>query len=216
MVLLLTTVIAGGSASGANTNQSDKKNPDLPRFFRINENLYRGAQPTPAGIRSLAELGIKTIVNLRGKNETTQAERDEAVAAGLSYFNIPLPDLSSPSDELVDQVLAIINNRANWPVFVHCNHGKDRTGLIIACYRISVEGKTDKDALREAKKYGLSWVQFGMKDYIGDYYKRWLRTKSGSTAQTSQGFNPPMHVSYLSLFTTAMGHFQVAETEDRS
>lgn len=144
----------------------------LPNFHQVNEHLYRGAQPQGEGMRALAAQGIKTVVNLRGEDEGTRAEEKQASAAGLRYFNVPMQGLSRPKDEQVERVLAIIDDSQNWPVFVHCNHGKDRTGTIIACYRISHDGWTAEQAKAEAKHYGMSWVQFGMKDYIKDYYEK--------------------------------------------
>jgi len=144
----------------------------LPRFYKINENLYRGAQPLSGGIERLAALGIKTVINLRGENEVTRSEQADARAAGLRYFSVPLADLSAPTDEQVEKILALINDAQDWPVFVHCNHGKDRTGTIIAVYRISHDGWTSEEAKAEAKRLGMSWVQIGMKSYIGDYYEK--------------------------------------------
>lgn len=153
----------------------------LPNFHQVNKNLYRGAQPGNGGIRKLKELGVKTIINLRGADEGTQAEEEEARAAHLNYFNVPMDGLGRPSDEKVEKILSLINDAKNWPVFVHCNHGKDRTGTIIACYRISHDGWKLDEAMKEAKSYGMSWVQFKMKDYIKDYARK--------RGQASQGFN---------------------------
>jgi protein tyrosine/serine phosphatase len=157
-------------AAGAGSQESQEK--VLPNFHQVNEHLYRGAQPLSGGMRLLATKGIKTIVNLRGEDEGTRVESTDAREAGLRYFNVPMKGLSRPTDEQVEKVLAIINDSQNWPVFVHCNHGKDRTGTIIACYRISHDGWTSEKAKAEAKHYGMSWVQFGMKDYIKDYYDK--------------------------------------------
>ena len=144
---------------------------ELPNFHQVNSQLYRGAQPGVGGIRKLKAFGIKTIINLRGEDEHTRAEQTEAEALGLSYFSVPLPGLHRPSDEQVERVLALINAPEKQPVFVHCHHGEDRTGLIIAIYRITHDGWTSEQATREAKRYGMSWVQRGMKDYISDYYR---------------------------------------------
>lgn len=160
--------------------QGEPSYKELPRFHQVNAHLFRGAQPNEGGIERLKALGIRTIINLRGEDEGTRDEAEQARRAGLRYFNVPLPDLSRPKDEQVERVLNLVNDRANWPVFVHCNHGKDRTGLIIACYRISQDGWTSEKAKAEAKRYGMSWVQVGMKDYISDYYKRRQEEKSGT------------------------------------
>jgi protein tyrosine/serine phosphatase len=52
------------------------------------------------------------------------------------------------------------------PVFIHCIHGCDRTGTMIACYRIAHDQWSNKAALAEAKRYGLSSLERGMMKYI--------------------------------------------------
>lgn len=162
-------------AATLGASSREPKEEVLPNFHQVNEQLYRGAQPLSGGMNELATLNIKTVINLRGENEGTREEEIEAKAAGLRYFSEPLPGLSRPKDEQVEKILAIINDSQNWPVFVHCYHGEDRTGTIIAVYRITNDGWTSEQAKKEAKKHGMSRFQFAMKDYIGDYYKRWLQ-----------------------------------------
>src|SRR5262245_28081496 len=152
--------------------QENREYPELPNFHQVNENLYRGAQPQRGGLKKLSELGIKTIVNLRGASEDTRKEQGEAEASGMRYFNIPMPSLGRPTDGQVERALAIIDSQENWPVFVHCQRGADRTGVIIAAYRISHEQWTDEQAVAEAKRFGLAGIQFRKKGYISDYYKR--------------------------------------------
>ena len=69
-------------------------------------------------------------------------------------------------------MLDVINAPENQPVFVHCRLGQDRTGTIIACYRITHDGWNAADARKEAKTRGMSWTQIGMKNYIDDFYQR--------------------------------------------
>jgi len=156
------------SAIQAQHNPSYK---ELPNLCKVSTQLYRGAQPLEGGIRRLSEIGIKTVINLRGDDQITWEQKD-AESAGLRYFNIPMPGLSAPSDEQVARVMAIVNNPENQPVFIHCKRGSDRTGTITAIYRISTDGWTAEQAIAEAKKYGMSWVEFGMRGYISNYYKR--------------------------------------------
>ena len=165
VIAVLLTFLAG--ASGVTALDSSKE--ALPNFHQVNENLYRGAQPEKDWVEKLKELKIKTVINLRGESEGTSAEAAEARVAGLRYFSVPLPGFGRPRDEQVEKVLAIINDAQNWPVFIHCRHGEDRTGTIIAVYRITNDGWTSEQAKSEAKKYGMSRFQFAMKDYIGDY-----------------------------------------------
>lgn len=156
--------------------QSETKYKELPNFYQINERLYRGAQPKHSGIQSLVRLGIKTVINLRDDDERARAEEEEARAAGLTYFNIPFKNLGRPTDEQVAQVLAILNASENQPVFIHCKRGADRTGTIIAIYRIEHDGWTGEQAKAEANSYGMRFWQRGMKDYINDYYQRRLES----------------------------------------
>jgi uncharacterized protein (TIGR01244 family) len=163
-------------------NDDSASYPELPNFRKVNENLYRGAQPKPGGIARLAALGIKTIINLREANEMAGPEESEARAAGMRYFSVPMESLGRPTDEQINRILALINDTQNAPVFVHCNHGRDRTGTVIACYRISREGWTSKQAKEEARRYGLSRFEFGMSDYISDFARdrRWLGQPSNT------------------------------------
>src|SRR6185503_2980726 len=153
-------------------SQSEPTYEELPNFHQVNAQLYRGAQPKAGGIERLAEMGIKTIINLRSGDERSRLEEQEARAAGLNYVNVPFQRLGGPTEEQIAQVLSLINAAENQPVFVHCKHGADRTGVAIAIYRIDHDGWSSERAKAEADRYGLKPWQMGMKDFIGDYYRR--------------------------------------------
>ena len=153
-------------------SDSIPKYVELPNFHQVNQKLYRGAQPKRAGLKRLAQLGVKTILNLRDDDAMAQREGSEARAAGLQYINLPLSRTGRPTDEQVERALAILNSAKNQPVFVHCRLGADRTGTIIAVYRISHDGWTSERAKAEANRYGMHFWETGMKDYIHDYYQR--------------------------------------------
>jgi len=155
---------------------------ELPNFHKVSDTLYRGAQPLSGGVKKLASLGIKTIVNLRGEDDLAHQEKKDAEAAGLHYFSVSMAGLSAPSDEQVVRVMSIIDKPENQPVFIHCKRGSDRTGTIAAVYRISQDGWTADRAIAEAKTYGMSWTEFGMRGYIADYYKRKASSASQSAA----------------------------------
>lgn len=160
--------------------QTVTRYPELPNFHEVNPQLYRGGQPGSGGLQKLKELGVKTIVNLRGEDEHARREGEEARALGLRYFSIALPGFSKPKDEDVKRVLGIINTLENQPVFVHCHHGKDRTGTIVACYRMSHDGWNAEQAKDEAKRYGLSFAEIGMRRYIDNYYAALQRNRQSS------------------------------------
>ena len=142
----------------------------IGNFGKINDRLYRGAQPDVVGIKNLARLGIKTIINLRMTNDVWNAEAAEARASGITYTNVPLKGLGRPTDAQVATLLALIETLPA-PVFIHCEHGCDRTGTIIACYRIRSDRWSNEAALAEARKYGLSKLERGMINYVRDFGK---------------------------------------------
>ena len=163
---LLLALVAGAHA------QAEARYKELPNFHQVNAQLYRGGQPARGALTTLARMGVKTIINLRGADERTRAEEQEALALGLHYYNIPLPGLSRPDLATVERVLALIADTQAQPVLIHCKRGADRTGTIIACYRILHDGWTAQAALDEARHYGLSRFERGMMHFVEDYARR--------------------------------------------
>ena len=152
--------------------QEDPRYRELPNFHKVNDMVYRGAQPKNGGWELLKQLGIKTVINLRNDDDRARREEAGARVAGLRYLNFPFERWDRPHDEDIKQALSIIDNPINQPVFVHCRDGADRTGVVIAVYRITHDRWTGAQAKREAKRYGLKLWQLRMKDYILDFYKR--------------------------------------------
>jgi protein tyrosine/serine phosphatase len=142
----------------------------ITNFGKVDAMLYRGAQPDAAGIRHLKALGVTTIINLRTTNGVVKTEETDALANGITYTNVSLAGMGRPTDAEVSKILSLIEN-ASGPVFIHCEHGCDRTGTIAACYRIQHDGWSYDDAMKEAKKYGISIWERGMKRYIADFAK---------------------------------------------
>lgn len=169
---ILAVVSALALFAAPSFTQENTRLKDLPNFHRVNGSLFRGGQPKPGGFELLSQLGIKTVVNLRDDDDREAREEFDVEQAGLRYFNVPLKRLGRPNDREIEEVLYVINNPNNQPVFVHCAHGADRTGVVIAVYRITIDGWTGDQAKAEAKRYGLKPWQLGKKDYIQDYYKR--------------------------------------------
>jgi protein tyrosine/serine phosphatase len=183
---IISTALALLIAASAIRAQDEIKYKELPNFHQVNANLYRGGQPKEGGFERLASLGIKTVINLRDADGQARAEEKLARAAGLHYFNIPLDTFGKPGDEKIDSVLALLNASENQPFFVHCKRGSDRTGTVIAIYRISHDGWTSEQAKAEAKRYGIGFWQIGMKDYIHDYYERRSAGKAKVSKWSSQ------------------------------
>ena len=145
---------------------------DLPNFHRINQNFYRGGQPTTEGIKQLAKLGIKTVINFRDPDAKVERERKLVEANGITFISLHLSNWFKPKDSDIQAVLDEILKTENQPVFIHCKRGADRTGTVVAIYRMKYQGWTAREANKEAKEFGLGWWQVWMKDYIHDYYKK--------------------------------------------
>jgi len=139
--------------------------PGVHNFHKVNEHVYRGAQPSREGFASLANLGIKTVIDLRGE----RSEADAVQRAGLRYVRMPWNGHRAPSDSQMATVLTLLNDNAQWPVFVHCRRGADRTGTAIACYRILHDHWSNQQALAEAKAFGMSSLEIAMRHYIQSF-----------------------------------------------
>ena len=170
--LLLVVVLLCVSSFATGQQRENSKNTDLPNFYQVNSRLYRGGQPRRNGLQDLKKLGIKTVINLRDDDDSAKTEESEAEALGLNYFNVPLNQFKQPSDQTVESLLKLINSAENQPVFVHCKRGSDRTGTIVALYRIDNDGWTNEEAKDEAKQFGMGFWQIEMRKYIDNYYRR--------------------------------------------
>ena len=143
----------------------------IANFDKVDPHLYRGAQPNTHGLQHLHKLGVRTVINLRGANDAWAAEKDVADALGMKYFSIPMSGFLRPRLDTVSNVLSIIEKSPS-PVFVHCQYGCDRTGTIIACYRIKKNGWKSSKALNEARIFGMLRLEIFMKSFIRDFERQ--------------------------------------------
>jgi protein tyrosine/serine phosphatase len=162
LLLLSTSAIIGGCATAApvapglrpaNWAAPVVARPGLPNLHRVNAGLYRSAQPSREGFvvldthASLAngDPPIRTIVSLRAyKDDTSLVDASSALRLEEISFKT-----WHPEDEDVVKFLRIVTTPALQPVLVHCRHGSDRTGTMVAVYRIVVEGWTKAAASDE-------------------------------------------------------------------
>jgi len=124
----------------------------VPNFYKINDNLYRSAQPTAIGMEQLKQMGIKTIINLR----TFHSDTDEIGSTGLLNERLHVKNWHI-EDEDVIKVMRILANRENGPYLIHCHYGADRTGVMCAMYRIIYQGWTKEEAIDEMVNGGYGF-----------------------------------------------------------
>lgn len=144
--------------------------PGVPNFHQVNDALYRGGQPTAEGFRSLKNLGVQTIMDLRIPAGQSKWEKRVVEQLGMKYIHIPLHGHETPTQTDVDQVFNYLNDASHWPVFVHCREGKDRTGMVVGCYRIAHDGWTNQRALAEAKSYASRELTRAMEQFILNFH----------------------------------------------
>ncbi|MBL4890133.1 MAG: dual specificity protein phosphatase family protein [Candidatus Lindowbacteria bacterium] len=116
----------------------------IDNLHKVNDSLYRGAQPTEEGFRQLKKMGIKTIVNLRGFH----SDKDEIGDVDLQLEEIKIDTWKLDEDQVI-RFIDIVSDTSNHPVFVHCLHDAYRTGTMNAMYRIVIEGWSKDEAIRE-------------------------------------------------------------------
>lgn len=127
----------------------------IRNFHQVAPSLYRGAQPTEAGFLALSDLAVKTVVSLRWRKRRVESERRVVEGMGMRFISIPLNYWTLPSDNHVRQLLEIIDDQSNHPIFIHCYHGADRTGVMVAMYRILRHHWSVQEAYKEMRICGF-------------------------------------------------------------
>jgi protein tyrosine/serine phosphatase len=148
----------------------------------VNERLYRGGQPSEEGMRELRALGVKTVVNLRWLH----SDRDEIGSLELGYEHIRMHAWHA-KDEDVIRFLRIATDPTKQPVFLHCQHGSDRTGTMIAVYRMAVEGWTADEAIDEMMRggHGFHSMYTNLTQYLRELDVERIRREAGISPSRS-------------------------------
>jgi protein tyrosine phosphatase (PTP) superfamily phosphohydrolase (DUF442 family) len=147
-------------------------------LYQVSQTLCRGAQPTAEGFKELEKLGIKTVINLRALH----SDKDELKSTQLKYISIPM-ETWDPETDQVRQFLRAATDPQNQPVFVHCQHGADRTGTMTAAWRIIIEGWTKERAVHEMTEgpFGFHEIWTGLPKFLDKLDWETLRTEFSNT-----------------------------------
>ncbi len=146
----------------------------VPNSGKVNDRLYRGAQPRDPGLLELKKLGITTIVNLREEDPSKISwEEKRAESLGIRFVHIAVNEWSPPTNEQVAQFLSIFRDNPQEKVFVHCHFGEDRTGVFIASYRMAFEKLPADQALKEMRYFGYNGLWHpSMTAFVRDFPAR--------------------------------------------
>jgi protein tyrosine phosphatase (PTP) superfamily phosphohydrolase (DUF442 family) len=138
----------------------------VPNLGKVTATLYRGGQPSKDGFEELKKLGVQIVVNLRDDN--SEIERPAVAAAGLEYVAIPW-NCRHPANSLAAKFLQVLRENPERKIFVHCHAGVDRTGLMIAVYRMTEQGWTPEQASEEMKNFGFNFLHRSWCHALEDY-----------------------------------------------
>ena len=165
LLLLVVGTGAGGAApqTSAPENQTSKspatrvigrklQEKGVPNFGEVTPTLYRGGLLNTAGLKALAKLGINVVVDTHANDSS---EEKTVKSLGMEYVAIPW-HCPWPRDEVFARFLKLLRESKGKKVFVHCRLGDDRTGMMVAAYRMADEGWTADEAMNEMKTFGFT------------------------------------------------------------
>ncbi len=158
--------------------------PQIRHFRRVDEHIYSGHQPNREGFLELKRMGIRTVLDLRGGWIHRPRERREVEGDGMHYISIRLSGIFAPKPRQVQAILAVLEDPARWPIFVHCRRGDDRVGLAIACYRMDHDHWSNREAYGEACHDGMSHFEIFMRRFIRHYHGPRQNSFAGRTPDT--------------------------------
>lgn len=160
---------------------------ELPNFYQVSPILYRSAQPTVLGLAALDQADktnggvpwVRTVISLRHNHS------DDALYAPsrVHYVQIRFNTFKVREKNVV-RFLQTVRNPANQPVLVHCQHGADRTGLMVAVYRVVEQGWSKQQAIAEMTQGGFGFhpVWINLIRYIEQLDVAALKQKVANTA----------------------------------
>jgi tyrosine-protein phosphatase SIW14 len=160
--------VRGGSAASNPPHAFARKGniEGVRNFGEVTPTLFRGAQPSQEGFEALAKMGIDIVVD--GVGNRADSEGKQVGSLGMQYVAIPW-HCPFPNDEVFARFLKLLQENPKKKVFVHCRLGEDRTGMMIAAYRMAVQGWTANEAMREMQQFGFSTVHLFICPRLASY-----------------------------------------------
>jgi len=182
----LLALIAVLSLSATAAAQETTATIKIKNFGQMDERFYRGAQPKEKDYKDLAQLGIKTIIDLRDDPEAYEKPMVESL--GMTYVHIPMIAKQYPTQEATALFLKTVNDPSTGKFYVHCAGGRHRTGVMGAVYRFQFYKWDFEQVYREMKQYDFytRWGHGAFKDFVQDYAAQMSHEKAQTKPQSSQ------------------------------
>lgn len=138
----------------------------LQNYIEVNQNVTRGARPSSSDYKFLKKEGIKVVLNIENNQAAIDKDKKYAAQYKMKFLSFPMDWATAPDPKQVDEILKVLQDSNNFPVFLHCKHGEDRTGMVIGLYRVEVEGWKAEDAYHEMLKDGFHPEYKELDDYF--------------------------------------------------
>jgi protein tyrosine/serine phosphatase len=169
--LLITTLLGVAVAAAQDHLPAERLAVSgVPNLGRVHARLLRGGQPSDDGFRALAARGVTLVIDLRQGDERSGAERALVTGLGMEYVAIPMSGWRTPRPEEVERFLELLRDAGSGTVFVHCRRGAERTGVMIAAYRMAVQGWRPAEARAEMDAYRFrAWLHPHLVRWVRDF-----------------------------------------------
>jgi len=173
-LLALMLAIAASELSDSYAASDEKLTlPGVANFGRLGAHVYRGAQPKVEAYPSLKAIGVDTVVRLSTGEEFIAGERERVESLGMRFVSLPWRTSDVPTEEQVQTFLDLFREQPAHTIFVHCREGVDRTGVMMALYRIAIDHFTTVQAVAEMKAFHYRYIFHPhLQDYVEAFSDR--------------------------------------------
>ena len=187
LIAILALVFSVQPAALAKSKNTQFPNIKIKNFGQMDERFFRGARPENGDYAALAQLGVKTIIDLT--DNSREYEQPAVEAAGLRYVNIPMEDKSYPSMDQVSQFLKVVDDPVTGKFYVHCAGGRHRTGVMGAVYRFTHNNWSLDQALSEMDRYEFNsgYGHGKQRDFVQAYWKDFQAQHTKSVIAATNG-----------------------------
>jgi protein tyrosine/serine phosphatase len=180
----LAFVFALSALSFAKAKDNSFPNVKIKNFGQMDERFFRGARPKDEDYKALADIGIKTVIDLT--DNSREYEQPAVEALGMRYVNIPMVDKGYPKLEQINEFMKLVDDPSTGKFFVHCAGGRHRTGVVGAVYRFHQNNWNIDQVYAEMKEYDFN-SGFGhgkQKDFVQDYWEQFQAKQANATVAT--------------------------------
>ncbi len=178
--------VAGCVSGPAPISPSQPSLRGITNFGQVTPLLFRGGQPTSEGYRELKQMGIDTVISFRHEKGENTLERRAVESLGMRFISLPWHAWDEPSDNQVSQFFTLLGSSPHSKVYVHCQQGRDRTGAMVALYRVAVDHWCPASAVAEMKAYHYHHFFFPqLETYVEGFPKRLAGDQSLAAAISS-------------------------------